>query len=285
VAEILAKIAMESEQRLPAAQWSASGEGWTACDLVCSAGPRDRPFEEQHGSTSIAVVVSGTFHYRSTAGGDFMTPGCLLLGNAGDSFCCGHEHGTGDRCLSFSYSPQFFETLASEGATSRTRFRTPRLAPVRAISPLVAKAARLLSAPHTAELETLAILLASEAIRLGTAIQPPTARVDESSVARVTRVVRFIEKEPNANGSLADFARVAGLSPYHFLRVFVAVAGVTPHQYLLRGRLRRAALLLRSERIKVVDVALDCGFSDVSNFNRAFRAEFGMTPRFYRAAG
>ncbi|HWE53567.1 MAG TPA: AraC family transcriptional regulator [Bryobacteraceae bacterium] len=61
------------------------------------------------------------------------------------------------------------------------------------------------------------------------------------------------------------------------------LTGTTPHQYLLRMRLRRAALRLRTARSKVLDVALECGFGDVSNFLRAFRGEFGVSPRVYRS--
>jgi len=57
---------------------------------------------------------------------------------------------------------------------------------------------------------------------------------------------------------------------------------VTPHQYVLRVRLRRAATTLATEPGKVVDVALESGFGDLSNFNRAFRAEFGVAPEGYR---
>jgi AraC family transcriptional regulator len=60
---------------------------------------------------------------------------------------------------------------------------------------------------------------------------------------------------------------------------------VTPHQYLLRLRLQRAAFRLRIEPAKVVDIALESGFGDVSNFNRSFRAEFGVTPRIWRKLG
>jgi AraC family transcriptional regulator len=47
-------------------------------------------------------------------------------------------------------------------------------------------------------------------------------------------------------------------------------------------RLRRAAIRLRTERAKILDIALGCGFGDISNFNRSFRAEFGVSPRAYR---
>ncbi len=58
--------------------------------------------------------------------------------------------------------------------------------------------------------------------------------------------------------------------------------GITPHQYVLRARLRDAANRLVGESDKVLDVAFDSGFGDVSNFNRAFRTEFGVSPRGFR---
>jgi AraC family transcriptional regulator len=77
-------------------------------------------------------------------------------------------------------------------------------------------------------------------------------------------------------------AEEARLSPYHFLRTFEVVAGLTPHQYVMRMRLRRAAVRLVQAQASVLDIAFDCGFGDVSNFNRSFRAEFGMSPRAFR---
>ena len=101
--------------------------------------------------------------------------------------------------------------------------------------------------------------------------------------ARVTQAVRTIDRHPRAALSLARLAREASLSPYHFLRTFQRVTGITPHQYVLRARLRDAAHAAGG-RIgqRSLDVALDSGFGDVSNFNRAFRAEFGVSPRGFR---
>jgi transcriptional regulator GlxA family with amidase domain len=98
----------------------------------------------------------------------------------------------------------------------------------------------------------------------------------------VTRAIRAIDERPDADHKLAGLARESRLSAYHFLRTFEQCTGVTPHQYVLRARLRQAATLLVTESRKVIDVALDSGFGDVSNFNRAFRTEFGMSPRSYR---
>ena len=109
----------------------------------------------------------------------------------------------------------------------------------------------------------------------------------KSTIARLlARVYKPSQGEIYFEGksvsTLGSLAREAGLSPYHFLRTFQRLTGVTPHQYVLRARLREAAMRLAVEHARVIDIALDCGFGDVSNFNRAFRAEFGVSPRVYR---
>jgi hypothetical protein len=73
----------------------ASGPGWRVEDVVCSAGPHDRPFEEQHDLVRVAAVTRGTFEYRTPDGRATLVPGALMLGNPGACFECGHEHGSG----------------------------------------------------------------------------------------------------------------------------------------------------------------------------------------------
>jgi AraC-like DNA-binding protein len=82
--------------------------------------------------------------------------------------------------------------------------------------------------------------------------------------------------------TLTQLARDAGQSPFQYLRTFRRLTGVTPHQFILRTRLRDAASRLLAHDTNIIDVALDSGFGDLSNFNRAFRLEFGLTPRAYR---
>jgi len=295
----LAKIAVELERALgqrvlnraageASARRLAQGDGWTVQDVVCTSGPQDRPFEELHSGFSIAIVAAGSFQYRSSAGCELMTPGSLLLGNAGQCFECGHEHGLGDRCLSFYYAPDYFDRLAADAGARGPRpdFRTPRLPPVRALSPLIARACTGLTMNDDVDVpwEELSVQLAAQTVQLVSGLSPNRNGAPPSAVARVTRVVRTIERHPDAGLTLGRLAREAGLSPYHFLRTFERLTGLTPHQYLLRARLREAAIRLvdTEPRSRVLDIALDCGFGDVSNFNRAFRAEFGVSPRVYR---
>lgn len=79
-------------------------------------------------------------------------------------------------------------------------------------------------------------------------------------------------------------AKTAAMSPYHFLRTFRQVIGITPHQYVLHIRLHRAAQRLRTSSAPVSQIALEAGFNDLATFNRRFRRLLGLTPSAFRAA-
>ncbi len=111
-----------------------------------------------------------------------------------------------------------------------------------------------------------------------------TRSTDARHHRRVSNVLRHLESEISAPHSIAELASLACLSPYHFLRTFKEVTGTTPHRWLTRARLRDAARRLATGYERVTQVALDAGFEDLSNFVRSFRAEFGVSPRAYRAA-
>ena len=275
----------------------AAGDGWKVGDVLCTSGPGDRPFEERHETVAVVLVTAGTFQYRSAAGRELMTPGSLMLGNAGQAFECGHEHGRGDRCLSFHYDPDYFEDLAADAAggarsriarASRTAsgirefFHPLRLPPLRPMSSVVARALAGLAGSVCVSWEELSLQMAARALRLANGLAPGSAAVSPAATARVTRAVRRIERDPGYGVSLRELAREARLSPYHFLRIFRHLTGVTPHQYVRRLRLRAAATQLAMGPGRIADVAFDSGFGDVSNFNHAFRTEFGTSPRVYR---
>jgi AraC family transcriptional regulator len=291
----LAKIAAELQRALKrrheqgtpgqtASHILARGEGWTVADVVCTSGPEDRPFEEQHTHYCVAIVLAGTFQYRSDRGEGMLTPGSLMLGNRGQCYECGHEHGEGDRCVSFWYEPDYFERLTHDtlGRRSGPDFSVPRLPPLRPLASLVARAGAGVLDPHDVPWEELAVRVAGGAVSLAAGASSDRGRAVRNAEARVTRIVRTIDGHPDAPLTLGSLARAAGISPYHFLRTFEHLTGVTPHQYVMRARLREAAMRLAAEPGRVLDIALDCGFGDVSNFNRAFRTEFGVTPRAYQ---
>ena len=112
----MAKIAIELEHALArhredgtpghtTARVIARGDGWSVADVVCTCGPQDHPYEERHSRYTIAIVLAGSFQYRYPGGRELMAAGSLMLGNEGQCFTCAHQHGQGDRCVSFWYAP------------------------------------------------------------------------------------------------------------------------------------------------------------------------------------
>lgn len=265
------------------AQILTKGAGWQVQDIVCTHGPQDRPFEEQHANVSIAAVTAGTFQYRARQGAATLVPGSLLLGNAGACFECGHAHAVGDRCLAFHFTPAFFEAVASDvPGAKHTDFAAASLPPTDALVPLLAEAEVARDDRDSAALEELSLRLAGAALTLQTPakrLTTPSAR-DER---RITQAVRLIETAADAPLGLAALAREVGMSPYHFLRTFRRVTGMTPHQYILRMRMQRAASRLRQSREAITAIAYDAGFNDLSTFNHRFRRLMGASPRAYRA--
>lgn len=266
-----------------ATQVIASGTGWRVRDVACSHGPQDRPFEEQHGETAIAVVTAGTFQYRTRAGSAVLVPGALLLGNAGACFQCGHEHARGDRCLAFHFAPEHFACIAADAGARSNEFSAPSLPPLPQLLPLLTSAEAARNACDAGAFEELGVRLAGAVVRLLAQPSRPARRVSARDERRVTQAARRIERAPHEPVTLSALARAADLSPYHFLRSFRQVTGSTPHQFVLRMRLNRAALRLRNGREPISAIAFEEGFNDLSTFNRRFRRLMGMSPRDYRA--
>jgi AraC family transcriptional regulator len=258
----------------------AGGAGWRVVDVVCTSGPSDRRFEERHSWASVSLVLSGTFAYRNDEGATLMSPGALLLANPDHAFECSHEHGEGDRCLSFQFHPELFERLAHDAGASRERFDRTRLPPLRALAPLCARATVALGADDS--FEEIGLELAAAVMQVAGHGRGQASAATARDRGRIARVLRQLESHATDAATLSDLARGAGLSPYHFLRTFKSVTGITPHQWLLRARLRRAAERLVSGREPVTQIAFDVGFEDLSNFIRSFRAEFGVPPRKFR---
>jgi AraC-like DNA-binding protein len=207
-----------------------------------------------------------------------MSPGALLLGNCGQSFECSHEHATGDRCLAFHYTPEFFDRFGAPP------FPVPRIPALPELAPWVALAQLAVQAPQKVSFDELAWGLIGAVAEVARPSRQADRAPGPADERRVSATLRFIETHFCEPLPLAQLASIAGMSAFHFLRTFRQVTGLTPHQYLLRMRLRDAAARLATRPQRVLDITLASGFGDLSNFNHAFRAEFGVSPRAFRRA-
>ncbi len=97
----------------------------------------------------------------------------------------------------------------------------------------------------------------------------------------VRRMQDYIDEHLAEPITLHILANAAGYSPWHSARLFKELTGKSPFDYIRSLRLSLAAVRLRDEDVRVVDVAFDFVFDSHEGFTRAFSREFGVTPKDY----
>ena len=103
----------------------------------------------------------------------------------------------------------------------------------------------------------------------------------KEQILAVQRMQDYIEQNQTEDISLSDLARASLFSPWYSYRLFRDCLGLTPSEYIRKYRLTRAAKRLRAGNVKVIDAALEAGFSNADTFTRAFYREFGVNPGDY----
>ena len=98
---------------------------------------------------------------------------------------------------------------------------------------------------------------------------------------KLRRVIDYIEAYLDTDLSLEAMAKQIGMSRYYFASQFKQAMGISPYQYVIRQRIKRARKLLES-RLSLLQIALDCGFASQSHLNKVFRQYVGTTPKKYR---
>ncbi|MBE9102171.1 AraC family transcriptional regulator [Vacuolonema iberomarrocanum] len=131
--------------------------------------------------------------------------------------------------------------------------------------------------------ESLANVLAVNLLREYSTAKPRVALYEGGlGDCKILQISDYIQAHLDQSIKLADLAEVAGMSPFHFSRLFKQSMGISPHQYLLQQRVEQAKQLLKTSKLAIADVALQCGFSSQSHFSKHFRSATGMTPGAYR---
>jgi AraC-like DNA-binding protein len=252
----------------------------TVSDFRCTAVPGEKPFAELHRCHSISFVRKGSFGYHSRGRSHDLVAGSFLIGSPGTEFVCTHDHVCGDECLSFFFEPELVETIGDRAEAWQVG-AAPPLAELMVLGELAQAAA---DGESDIGLDEVGHLLAQRFVEVVSGNAKKSAKVTARDRRRAVEAALWIEAHSHREIELEDIARQAGISPFHFLRSFSSVLGVTPHQYLLRSRLRRAARYLADDDRPVTDVAYDVGFNDLSNFVRTFHRAAGVSPLKFRQA-
>ena len=252
----------------------------TVSDFRCSAVPGDKPYVEQHGCHSISFVRKGSFGYQSRRRTHELVAGSFVIGRPGAEFVCTHDHVCGDECLSFFLGPALVDAVGGDSEAWDIG-ATPPLAELIVLGELAQASA---DGRSDISLEEVGQLLALRLVEVVSGKMSRPAKVTARDRRRAVEAALWLDANSHREIELDDAARQAGISPFHFLRLFSSALGVTPHQYVLRSRLRRAARQLADDDKPVTDVAYEVGFNDLSNFVRTFHRAAGVSPLKFRQA-
>jgi len=250
-------------------------------DAFAAAG-FNRPFPFHfHETFAIGVIEAGAATIHTNRGSWTAEAGAILAFSPGEIHSAIPVHSSG-----YSYRMIYPEaammhelgvynaTLAQSGAPL---FRAPVIDAPRLGFDLAAIHRPLMSGERHADLESRFVA----SMRALVAEFSERARTENASRAADVEIVAAARRHLRAmcgeRITIGDVASVCGVSPFHLIRVFRRVVGVTPHAYLVQLRVNRAqAMLCRGTR--AADVAYSCGFSDQSHLTRTFKSVIGVPP-------
>ena len=110
----------------------------------------------------------------------------------------------------------------------------------------------------------------------------PNVHLKNNHFHDIHKSINYIKQNHNSPITLYDISRAATMSRSHFARTFKSVTGTTPYEYLLSFRIEKACQLLTKTDLSILQISIDCGFCNVTNFNRAFKQKMGESPTAFR---
>jgi AraC family transcriptional regulator len=247
-------------------------------DYRCEIARGATPFVERHVGYSVSYVRKGSFGCRARGHSHELVAGSLMVGFPGDEFVCTHDHSHGDECLSVRLAAEIVETLGGQPEV----WRVGAVPPLSELMLLGERVQTCAEGRSDLGLDEAGLTLAARFVEVVSGRTRAPRRVSPTDRRRAVEAALWIDAQAHEPIDLDSVAARAGVSAWHFLRSFSAVVGATPHQYLVRTRLRHAASLLADGARSVTEVAGDVGFGDLSNFIRTFRRAAGVSPRRFR---
>jgi AraC family transcriptional regulator len=250
------------------------------------------------GPLSIKAVIGGSATWKTEAGRYELVPGAALLIHDGEEYTVTVDALRPVETFCFFFADGFVEDAFRSSTTSSSR-----LLDTEGTRQRMTFAERLhFDAPLLAELQQAHARLrdglplegsfyaaAMHLVHARRELDSRTARLPalraatrEELARRVAVGTSYLHANLERAVSVAEAARAACLSPFHFHRLFTSLHGITPHRYLTRLRLAHARALLRADSRPVADVAAACGFESLGSFTTLFTRSVGIPPARFR---
>jgi AraC-like DNA-binding protein len=262
--------------------WRSAALG--GVELICASCGPDSFAKHFHEEYSITLMVCGIERFRHGRTTDFAPAGSLILVNPGEV----HQK-VSVKKTRFSYQTLFVPAPVVERGLRETGYRPTALPTLRGSvvsdSDLFVAFRKLHSAVELGEpLIRLQSELMAGIARLFRRHGAMPAPLDPPRPSRSTinRVKDYLDAHFAQGVSLADLARVAGLSSYHLVRSFKEAVGLPPCQYLIQRRVLHALARLR-QGMPIAQAASESGFVDQSHLNRHIKRILGITPGQFQA--
>jgi AraC family transcriptional regulator len=253
----------------------ARHEALSVIDFACNT-----RIEGVHTDTSISYIRRGSLTYRAAGRSHDLVTGAILVGRPGVDYVCTHDRGGAGECLSFRLTPSLIESIGSPPSVWAAG-SVPPLAELVVLGELAQAAAE---GRTDIGLDEIGMVLSTTLANVVCGQGPRSSHASATDRKRAVEAALWIDAHAAESIDLQRVARFTGVGPFHLLRTFSKVLSVTPHQYLVRCRLRRAAQLLLEDDRSIIDIALDVGFGDLSNFVRTFHRAAGLSPQRFRQA-
>lgn len=261
----------------------------------------------QRNVTGLKYVISGTEHYRVRHKNYSVGPNCCLLVNKTEVFDIHvqkEQFHTDGICISlddklihdiFINSTLSHESLADRGSgSSESEFLFYET--IYNGNDILSRHLEFLT--NYLNTETGYIALPQEELFYGIATQLLLSQSVISKEAFRIKAIRYntrmelykrislakqkLEDEPEQNTSMAELAAMSCMSEFHFFRIFRQAMGVSPNQYRLKFRLKKAISMITTTRLSLHEIAVATGFSDVYAFSKWFKKVTGTSPGKYR---
>jgi len=243
--------------------------------------PHRDPDREESGSYAVSFVEKGSFDVHRGGQTWRLSRGAVFVTRPGLSYRCSHDSETPDDvCLSLHCSAD----LVAEAASAAGR-GWDELVPVAPLTNRLAYLHRRLGEAVADGVGPLAVPALGEEIVAAVLGPGPAPRLHRAGqldwyAKRIDAARDLMERRFADPLTIEVLAREAGISPFHFSRVFRDLVGLPPHRYLVRVRLARAAEALR-RGATVTGASRDAGFVNLGQFIRQFRRAHGVTPSRY----